>query len=203
MAEETDDISIKVAIDTADADKSIKEIKQSLKDLKNVKAGDKLFDDAQKAATKYKEKLDDIKDFLKKIRDSGLQVGVSTHMPDVIEYIEDKNWDIDFYMACVYERHRSEADLRKLLGYVPLPVGEVYLEEDPPRMFKMIQQTEKTCLAFKILAAGRVCDRAHLLERAFENTFSNIKAKDAVIVGMFPRWSDQIKENADLVRQFG
>lgn len=57
MAEETDDISIKVAIDTADADKSIKEIKQSLKDLKNVKAGDKLFDDAQKAATKYKENL--------------------------------------------------------------------------------------------------------------------------------------------------
>jgi len=73
MAEETDDISIKVAIDTADADKSIKEIKQSLKDLKNVKAGDKLFDDAQKAAVKYKEKLDDIKDAAGAAAGSGVE----------------------------------------------------------------------------------------------------------------------------------
>jgi len=73
MAEETDDISIKVAIDTADADKSIKQIKQSLKDLKNVKPGDKLFDDAQKAATKYKEKLDDIKDAAGAASGSGVE----------------------------------------------------------------------------------------------------------------------------------
>ena len=73
MAEETDDISIKVAIDTADADKSIKQIKQSLKDLKNVKPGDKLFDDAQKAATKYKEKLDDIKDAAGAAAGSGVE----------------------------------------------------------------------------------------------------------------------------------
>ena len=73
MAEETDDISIKVAIDSADADKSIKEIKQSLKDLKNVKVGDKLFEDAQKAATKYKEKLDDIKDAAGAASGSGVE----------------------------------------------------------------------------------------------------------------------------------
>jgi len=73
MAEETDDISIKVAIDTADADKSIKQIKQSLKDLKNVKAGDKLFEDAQKAATKYREKLDDIKDAAGAAAGSGVE----------------------------------------------------------------------------------------------------------------------------------
>jgi hypothetical protein len=73
MAEETDDISIKVAIDTADADKSIKQIKQSLKDLKNVKAGDKLFEDAQKAAAKYKDKLDDIKDAAGAAAGSGVE----------------------------------------------------------------------------------------------------------------------------------
>ena len=73
MAEETDDISIKVAIDSADADKSIKQIKQSLKDLKNVKAGDKLFEDAQIAATKYREKLDDIKDAAGAAAGSGVE----------------------------------------------------------------------------------------------------------------------------------
>jgi hypothetical protein len=73
MAEETDDISIKVAIDSADADKSIKEIKQSLADLKRVKAGDKMFDDAQKAAVKYKDKLDDIKDAANAASGSGVE----------------------------------------------------------------------------------------------------------------------------------
>ena len=73
MAEETDDISIKVAIDSADADKSIKEIKKSLADLKRVKAGDKLFDDAQKAAVKYKDKLDDIKDAANAASGSGVE----------------------------------------------------------------------------------------------------------------------------------
>ncbi len=152
----------------------------------------------------YKEgRLDEIRDFLKKIRDAGLMVGVSTHMPAVVEYIEEKNWDVDFYMTCVYERHRSREELKKLLGYVPIPVREVYLEEDPPRMYAMIRATEKTCLAFKILAAGRFCRNQKELESAFRQTFENIKPKDAVIVGMFPRYSDQVKEDADLARRFG
>ena len=149
------------------------------------------------------KELDKIEDFLKRIRDSGLQVGVSTHMPDVIDYVEEKGWDIDFYMACVYERHRSAEDLKKMLGYVPLPVREVYIEEDPPRMYKMIRQTERTCLAFKILAAGRLCDMQQLLEKAFQDAFAGIKPKDAVIVGMFPKWTDQIAINAEMVRKYG
>lgn len=147
--------------------------------------------------------LDKIEDFLKKIRDAGILVGVSTHMPDVVDFVESKGWDIDFYMCCVYERHRSAEDLKKKLGYVPIPVGEVYLEEDPPRMYNMIQQTDKTCLAFKILAAGRVCDKRTLLEKAFHDAFTGIKVKDAVIVGMFPKWTDQIGINAELVRKYG
>jgi hypothetical protein len=150
-----------------------------------------------------KKELDKIVDFLKKIRDSGLQVGISTHMPDVIDYVESQGWDIDFYMACVYERHRSAEDLKKMLGYVPLPVKEVYLQEDPPRMYKMIRQTEKVCLAFKILAAGRLCDNNQLLEKAFQDAFAGIKQKDAVIVGMFPRWTDQIEFNAGMARKYG
>jgi hypothetical protein len=148
-------------------------------------------------------KLHEIEDFLKKVRDSGIQVGISTHMPDVVDYVESKGWDIDFYMCCVYERHRSAEALKELLGYVPIPVREVYLEEDPPRMYKMIQQTDRTCLAFKILAAGRVCDREESLEKAFQDAFAGIKSKDAVIVGMFPRWDDHIGFNAKMVKKYG
>jgi len=147
--------------------------------------------------------LDKVNECLKRLRDAGLLVGVSTHMPDVVDSIESKGWDLDYYMTCVYERHRSEADLHKLLGHVPIPVGEVYLKSDPPRMFKVMRQTKRPCLAFKILAAGRLCDHREWVERAFHETLTSIKPNDGVIVGIYDRYGDQAAENAALVRRFG
>jgi len=147
-------------------------------------------------------KLDEINDYLKRVRDAGLMVGVSTHMPAVIEEVEARGWDVDFYMGCVYERHRSAAELQKLLGQAPIPVGEVYLPNDPPRMFKVMRQTKRPCLAFKILAAGRLSKRKEWVEKAFRETFQSIKPNDAVIVGIYDRYSDQPAENAGYTRRF-
>ena len=146
-------------------------------------------------------KLDSIQEYLKRIRDSGMVVGVSSHMPAVFDIIESKGWDVDYFQTCLYERHRSAEDLEALLGQVPLPVGEVYLNKDPARMFKIIRQTKKPCLAFKILAAGRRAQKPDAVEEAFRETFANIKATDAVIVGMYDRLSDQPSSNATLVRR--
>ena len=63
-----------------------------------------------------KGNIEQIGDFLKRVRDAGALPGVSTHMPAVVDTVESKGWDLDFYMTCVYERHRSAADLEKLLG---------------------------------------------------------------------------------------
>ncbi|MCX6623848.1 MAG: hypothetical protein NTY38_22840 [Acidobacteria bacterium] len=147
-------------------------------------------------------KIDQMNDYLKRVRDAGVLVGISTHMPAVVDTVESKGWDVDYYMTCVYERHRSAEDLKKLLGYVPLPVGEVYLQEDPPRMFKMIRQTKRTCLAFKILAAGRASEKPELVEAAFRTTLESIKPGDGVIVGMYDEYSDQALENANFVRKY-
>jgi hypothetical protein len=106
-------------------------------------------------------------------------------------------------MTCVYQRHRSEAELQKLLGHVPLPVGEVYLKSDPPRMFQAMRQTKRPCLAFKILAAGRLAERREWVEQAFRDAFASIKPGDGVIVGIYDRYSDQAAEDAALVRRFG
>ncbi|MHC4538394.1 MAG: twin-arginine translocation signal domain-containing protein [Planctomycetota bacterium] len=147
-------------------------------------------------------RFDQINDYLKRVRDAGLMVGVSTHMPAVIEEVESKGWDVDYYMACVYERHRSAAELEKLLGQAPIPVGEVYLPNDPPRMFKVMRQTTKPCLAFKILAAGRLSDRKAWVEKAFRDTYQSIKPNDGIIVGIYDRYSDQPTENAEYTRRF-
>lgn len=144
-------------------------------------------------------KFDLIRERLNRIRDTGLLVGLSTHMPAVVDAVESKGWDLDYYMTCIYERNRSEAELVKLIGRNALPVGEPFLKSDPPRMFRAIQQTKRPCLAFKILAAGR----RHDVAQAFRETFAAIKATDAVIVGIYDRYTDQAAENATLTRRYG
>lgn len=147
-------------------------------------------------------RIDEAREYCKRIRDTGAMVGVSTHIPDVVDYIVSAGWDVDFFMTCVYERHRTREELQALLGAVPIPVKEVYLESDPARMFTVMRQAPQPCLAFKILAAGRLCDKQEWVEAAFESTFRQIKPNDAVIVGMYPEYEDQPAINAEYVRRF-
>lgn len=152
------------------------------------------------AAWKNK-KMEDVHEFTKKARQTGVLVGVSTHKPEVIEYIEEQGWDLDFYMGCVYNRTRTPDELRTLLnGELPLPAGEVYLEKDPQRMFAVIRKARKNCFAFKILAAGRVARNSNEVNAAFRTAFAGIKPNDCVIVGHYPRFKNQIQENAERVR---
>ena len=146
--------------------------------------------------------MDKVWDYCKRIRDAGVLVGVSTHIPDVVDHVTSEGWDVDFFMCCVYERHRTREQLLALLGHVPLPLNEVYLESDPARMYSAIRGTDKVCLAFKILAAGRLCDSQELVEDAFKQAFRSIKPSDAVIVGMYPEYEDQIGINAEYTRRF-
>lgn len=151
----------------------------------------------------FKEgRLSKAREYCRRIRDAGMLVGVSTHMPAAMRTILDEDWDVDAFMCCVYERHRTRDELRQLLGHVPIPVSEVYLESDPPRMYEVMRQTEKPCLAFKILAAGRLCDRQELVEAAFRDTLANIKANDGIIVGMFPKYENHAALNREYVARY-
>ena len=144
-------------------------------------------------------KLDLIKTFINKVHDLGFPAGISTHNPLVVETVEEKGWNNDYYMTCFYRVTREPEDFQKEIGV--LPVGETYLASDPPRMCGVVRKVNKTCLGFKILAAGRKCDSPEQVREAFEFAFKNIKPTDAVIVGMFPRFSDQISENARFVKE--
>ncbi len=88
-----------------------------------------------------------------------------------------------------------------MLGIVPVPPSEVYLESDPPLAFRVAQQTQKTCFLFKILAAGRLTKSPEAIDEAFKIAFASIKPKDCVVVGMYPRYKDEVKENCDRVRR--
>jgi len=97
--------------------------------------------------------MDKSLDYLKRIRDLGVMVGLSCHNPLEVEYAEDKGWDLDYFMTSLYSINRSRQEFEKILGQVPL--GEIYLPADPPRMMQTIRKTKRPCLTYKVLAAGR------------------------------------------------
>src|SRR5436190_20489480 len=88
------------------------------------------------------KKLTVLTDLLKRIRDQGVLVGLSAHNPALIELAEEKGWDVDYYMCCLYYLIRPREEYQKILG-PDLPLGEIYLPSDPPRMFKVIRSARK------------------------------------------------------------
>jgi hypothetical protein len=140
------------------------------------------------------------REWCKRARDLGVMVGVGTHKPEVIELVEEQGWDVDFYAGCVYNRTRTAEEWKQVLNGQLLEMPQdIYMQSDPPRMYKVMRQTTKTCFAFKILAAGRIGDDG--VEQAFRTAYSSIKPHDGVYVGMFPRYKDEVKQNAEIVHR--
>jgi hypothetical protein len=144
--------------------------------------------------------METVREWCKKARDLGVLVGVGTHIPEVIARIEEENWDVDFYSGCVYNRRRTVEEQKKVLNgeLIEMP-SELYMQSDPARMYRVMRQTRKPCFAFKILAAGRIPDRG--IEPAFRTAFESIKPTDGVYVGMFPKFKDEVRENAEIVHR--
>jgi len=146
------------------------------------------------------DKLHVLTTLLKRIRDKGALVGLSAHNPALIELAEERQWDVDYYMCCLYYLTRPRSEYQQLLGK-DLPLGEIYLPSDPPRMFKAVKATRKPCLVLKVLAAGRRVSSPAEVRACFATALENIKPSDAMIVGMYQQFGDQVGTNANLLRE--
>ncbi len=142
-----------------------------------------------------------VHDYVKRVHDAGVLAGVSTHNPDNLARMEDAGWETDLYMTCFYYMTRPKQELWKLLGGERV-LGEVFVASDRDRMTTRIRQVRKPCLAFKILAAGRLSERKESLEKAFRYAYASIKKTDACIVGMYNYFSDEVAEDAGLARKY-
>jgi hypothetical protein len=147
-------------------------------------------------------KSGNVHDFVKRVKDAGVLAGVSAHNPDCIKQIADEGWQVDLFMACFYYLTRSPEELEKMPPVVTVQIGYPFFASDPNAMTKVIRQVNQPCLGFKILAAGRMCGSDQKVEAAFKFAFEHLKPTDGVIVGMYPRYHDQIRQNAQYTRQF-
>jgi hypothetical protein len=144
--------------------------------------------------------LDRSLDFLKRIRDLGVMVGFSCHNPLEVEYAEEKGWDVDYYMTSLYYVNRPRKEFEKILGG-ETPYGEIYLPSDRPRMLATIRKAKKPCLTYKVLAAGRTVNSPKMVREHLEVAYQGVKPNDALIIGLYQRYNDQIGQTADFTRE--
>ena len=154
---------------------------------------DKLFREGKSSA---------VRDFVNRVHDAGVLAGVSAHNPDCIKQIADEDWPVDLFMGCFYYLTRSPEELKKMPPVVTLQIGYPFFASDPAAMTKVLRQVDRPCLGFKILAAGRMCGSDRKVETAFKFAFEHLKPSDGVIVGMYPRFQNQIRQNAAYTRKF-
>ena len=132
------------------------------------------------------------RDYLKCMRDCGVAVGLGTHQPEIIDYAQQHGWDVDFYMASLYNLSRVPRESSVVTGRSAYD-QEIYLDEDRDNMLRTIAGANKPALAFKLLAAGRKCANQDTVRAAFAYTISRLRACDGIVIGLFPKYVDQVK----------
>ena len=148
---------------------------------------DRLFAEGKKA---------EVHDYVKAVHDAGVLAGVSAHNPDCIKQIADEGWEVDLFMNCFYFLTRKHSS-----ALPTLEIGYPFYADDPVAMTDVMRQVTQPCLGFKILASGRKCSSQQAVKEAFRFAFERIKPTDGVIVGMYPRFFDEIRANAQYTRE--
>ncbi|HZT33779.1 MAG TPA: hypothetical protein VFA33_28070 [Bryobacteraceae bacterium] len=131
-------------------------------------------------------RIGQVREMLKVMRQTGVQVGLGTHIPEVVDHVESEGWDLDFYMTAVYNLARPP---------------ELFRDEDREKMLARVRRTSKPCLIFKVYAASRQCDSPARMRAALGLVFRYAKPTDCVVIGMFPKHREQVRENCWLVRE--
>ena len=149
---------------------------------------------------KSKKGFEQVGECFDRIVDMGIIPGMSTHLPQTMEEVEENGWDCQFYMGCFYRCGKVKPDEWKQQTGVT-PIDELYTEEMPAETCRILRKVDKPCFGYKILAAGRKIRNSKQVEDCYRYAFENMKPNDGVIVGIFNKFDDQMKTAADLTRK--
>jgi len=142
-------------------------------------------------------KIDLLKTYIDKVHDLGVAAGISTHNPQILTTLHEKGFANEFYMTGLYYLSRHPEDWIKEIGTVPIDEG--WIASDPPKMAEAIRNVDKPALVYKVLGAGRKCNSEEQKRQAIAWAYKNIKPIDATIIGLYPRYSDQVSETIKMV----
>ena len=153
------------------------------------------------------DRCDEILAQMKQYRSMGIPVGLGTHRPDVIEKAEREEWGADFYMACLQNARRGREGETSGFLSGKTKVHLKFYPEDRPIMLDLISKLEKPCIAFKIFAGGQALlddDPEKVKEKIrgiYREVFTKIKPNDIAAIGIFNKYKNQMKEDAELFEE--
>lgn len=117
-------------------------------------------------------------------RKAGVPAGVAGHAPEAHLWVDGLD-TTDFHAICFFN-----------CGSLHAGKGEKFRLADVRAAAECVRRIKKPCIGYKIMGAGRIDARM-----ALEHAFENIKASDAVNVGMHRGDRDgMVEENAAMAR---
>ena len=126
-----------------------------------------------------------IGDWCDHARSKGVPAGVAAHAPEAHLWVDGLG-AADFHAVCFFN-----------CGSLHRGAGEKFRLADLDPAAECVRRIQKPCIAYKIMAAGRIAARM-----AFEYAFENIKPGDVVNVGMHRGdKDDMVEENVALVQE--
>ena len=151
---------------------------------------------------------DEIIAMLGKLRESGVPIGFGTHHPELIELCEKESWDVDFYMACMYNlrRQREGEESGFITGKSKADV--VIVPSDREIMLETLKNVEKPIIAFKIFAGGQMLveygeeKRRELIKDTYDTIFTTLKPNDFAVAGIYSKNHDQLTENVSVFNEW-
>lgn len=146
---------------------------------------------------------------IKALREFDIKVGFGTHDPELIKICEKENWDIDFYMACMYNlrRGRETEESGFITGKNKSMIKKI-VPGDRAVMLETLKTVEKPIIAFKIFAGGQMLvertkeDRKEKMKDAYNTIFTALKPDDFAVMGIFQKHHDQITENVEAYNEW-
>lgn len=151
--------------------------------------------------------IETIKERIKIYKEMGIPIGLGSHMPEVISRSEKEEWGAEFYLCCLQNarvNHRAGK-----ISYLPADTKAdlLFYPEDRKIMLDVIAETQKPCIAYKVFAGGQMFSKMskeqirEAIKASYREVFSAIKPGDAAAIGVFQKYGDQIREDAELFEQ--
>ncbi len=141
---------------------------------------------------------------LEKLHTMGIRIGIGTHHPEVVTLSEQEGWNVDFYLACMYNlrRHREGEESGFLTGKSKSGV-KIY-PSDRALALRALQGVNKPVIAFKIFGGGQMLvekseeERRAAIFDTYDTVFSALKPNDCATIGIFQKYHDQLLEDVSV-----
>lgn len=127
---------------------------------------------AEQLVNKHKETMDRLPDYTKMIRDSQMIPGLSAHMPELIQYSDKNEYDVQTY-----------TQLYNCVGFL--------MQVEVEAVSKIIWNAKKPVMTVKSMAAGRVTPYVGI-----SFSYSTIRPSDMVTIGAHT--PDEVHEDVEI-----